>query len=82
MTSGLYDAYYLPRGVAADGESTVQRFGPPHDAIELRLPVVTSAAIAYWARSIAAARREYLLCRLQPPRVFLEEAIRARSVYV
>ena len=63
MTSGLYDAYYLPRGVAADGESTVQRFGPPHDAIELRLPVVTSAAIAYWARSIAAARREYLLCR-------------------
>ncbi len=63
MTPGLYDAYYLPPGVAGDGETTVQRFGPPHDAIELRLPVVTPTAIAYWARSIAAARREYLLRR-------------------
>ena len=29
-----------------------------------------------------AAYREYLLSRLQPPHGFLEEAIRARSVYV
>lgn len=29
-----------------------------------------------------AAYREYLLARLEPPHVFLEEAIRARSVYV
>ncbi len=60
MTPGLYDAYYLPSGVADDSETTVQRFGPPHDAIELRLPVVTPASLRYWIEAISAARRERL----------------------
>ncbi len=63
MTRGLFDAFYLPPGVEGDAETTVQRFGPPHDAIELRLPCVTPASLRIWIDSIRAARESRLRCR-------------------
>ena len=63
MTQGLFDAFYLPPGVERGAETSVQRFGPPHDAIELRLATVTPASLATWIESIRAARAERIARR-------------------
>ena len=63
MTAGLFDAFYLPPALAAAAETTVQRFGPAHDAVELRLVSVTPASIASWIESLRLARAELLAPR-------------------
>jgi acyl-CoA reductase-like NAD-dependent aldehyde dehydrogenase len=63
MTQGLFDAFYLPSDVERESETSVQRFGPPHDAIELRLATVTPASIGTWIESIRSARAERLAHR-------------------
>ncbi len=63
MTQGLFDAFYLPPGLEREAETSVQRFGPAHDAIELRLATVTPSAIAGWIESIRSAREEHLARR-------------------
>ena len=63
MTQGLFDAFYLPPALAREAETTVQRFGPAHDAVELRLVSVTPASIQSWIEGISAARADLLLSR-------------------
>ncbi len=63
MTQGLFDAFYLPPAVEREAETSVQRFGPAHDAVELRLATVTPPSIATWIDAICAARAEYLARR-------------------
>jgi len=60
MTQGLFDAFYLPPGLERGAETTVQRFGPAHDSIELRLATVTPASIVTWIDALVAAREELL----------------------
>ncbi|HZI88848.1 MAG TPA: acyl-CoA reductase, partial [Candidatus Polarisedimenticolia bacterium] len=60
MTQGLFDAFYLPPALASKAETSVQRFGPAHDAVELRLVSVTPAAIDAWIDHLRAAREERL----------------------
>ena len=63
MTQGLFDAFYLPPALARDAETTVQRFGPAHDAIELRLATVTPTVLARWIERLCAARAKHLASR-------------------
>ena len=63
MTQGLFDAFYLPPDVEREAETSVQRFGPAHDAIELRLATVTPASIGTWIESIRSGRAERLAHR-------------------
>jgi acyl-CoA reductase-like NAD-dependent aldehyde dehydrogenase len=63
VTQGLFDAFYLPPGVAEEAETSVQRFGPAHDSVELRLATVTPAAIGRWIDALRAARAERLARR-------------------
>jgi len=63
MTQGLFDAFYLPPALAREAETSVQRFGPAHDAVELRLVSVTPATIQSWIEGIRAARAELLADR-------------------
>jgi hypothetical protein len=63
VTQGLFDAFYLPPAVEREAETSVQRFGPAHDAVELRLATVTPPSIAGWIDAICAARAEYLASR-------------------
>lgn len=63
MTQGLFDAFYLPPALASAADTTVQRFGPAHDAVELRLVTVTPGAIESWIDFIRAARIRHLASR-------------------
>jgi hypothetical protein len=63
VTQGLFDAFYLPPGLAKNAETSVQRFGPAHDSVELRLATVTPAAIDGWIDAICEARAERLVGR-------------------
>ena len=63
MTQGLFDAFYLPPDVERESETSVQRFGPAHDAVELRLAGVTPAALETWIDAICAARAARLASR-------------------
>ncbi|HMI30544.1 MAG TPA: acyl-CoA reductase [Candidatus Limnocylindrales bacterium] len=63
MTQGLFDAFYLPPDLEREAETSVQRFGPAHDAIELRLATVTPAVIESWIASLGNARAERLARR-------------------
>ena len=63
MTQGLFDAFYLPPGLAEAAETSVQRFGPAHDSVELRLVTVTPAAIGGWIDALWVARAERLAPR-------------------
>jgi acyl-CoA reductase-like NAD-dependent aldehyde dehydrogenase len=63
MTQGLFDAFYLPPGAAEEAETSVQRFGPAHDSVELRLATVTPAALHGWIDALWAARAERLARR-------------------
>jgi hypothetical protein len=56
-------AWYLPPGLEAGLETTVQRFGPAHDAVELALPVVTLADLERWIAALRAARATHLATR-------------------
>ena len=60
MTQGLFDAFYLPPGLEREAETTVQRFGPAHDSIELRLATVTPASLVTWIDALVTAREELL----------------------
>src|SRR6185436_9145379 len=57
------DAFYLPAWLAVGMETTVQRFGPPHDSMDLRLPVVSSNDIQRWIEALRQARGERLVKR-------------------
>ncbi len=59
----LLRAWYVPPGLEPGPETTVQRFGPPHDAVELEIPAVTPADLARWIEGLVAARRERLAAR-------------------
>lgn len=61
--AGVVDAFYLPPWLAVGVETMVQRFGPPHDAMEYRLPDVTPAGITRWIDGLRRARAERLLPR-------------------
>ncbi|HYQ89413.1 MAG TPA: acyl-CoA reductase [Candidatus Binatia bacterium] len=63
MSQGLFDAFYLPPGLAEEAETSVQRFGPAHDSVELRLVTVTPAAIGAWIDALWVARAERLARR-------------------
>ena len=56
-------AWYLPPGLEEGLEATVQRFGPPHDAVEIRLPVVTPEDIGRWVAALRGARAMHLATR-------------------
>jgi len=57
------DAFYLPAWLAVGMETTVQRFGPAHDSMELRLPVVTPNDLQRWIEALRQARAERLVQR-------------------
>ncbi len=57
------DAFYLPPALAGSVETTLQRFGPPDDPLEIRLPLVTPEALAVWIAALRRARRERLATR-------------------
>ncbi len=63
MTQGLFDAFYLPASLEREAETTVQRFGPAHDSIELRLATVTPASLVAWIEALCLAREEHLARR-------------------
>ena len=56
-------AFYLPLGLEEGLETTVQRFGPAHEALELHLPVVEAHDILRWIEAIRDAREENLARR-------------------
>ena len=57
------DAFYLPAWLAVGMETTVQRFGPAHDSMELRLPVVSPNDLQRWIEALRQARAERLARR-------------------
>ena len=57
------DAFYLPAWLAVGMETTVQRFGPPHDSMDLRLPVVSPNDLQRWIEALRQARSERLVKR-------------------
>jgi hypothetical protein len=61
--SGPLRAWYLPTALEEDLETTVQRFGPPHDAVELMLPVVTPEDASRWIAALRVARALHLVPR-------------------
>jgi hypothetical protein len=63
VTAGPLQAWYLPHALEAGLATTTQRFGPPHDAVELTLPVVEPPDLARWIDALVAARRDALAAR-------------------
>jgi hypothetical protein len=57
------DAFYLPPGLVTSVETTTQRFGPPPDPLEIRLPLVTPETLARWIEHLKAARAKHLANR-------------------
>lgn len=56
-------AFYLPLGLEEGLETSVQRFGPPHDALELHLPVVGPDDLLRWIQALRDSREENLARR-------------------
>lgn len=56
----MTSAFYLPLGLEEGLETTVQRFGPAHDALELHLPVVTADDLTRWIEVLREAREANL----------------------
>jgi acyl-CoA reductase-like NAD-dependent aldehyde dehydrogenase len=56
----MTSAFYLPLGLEEGLETTVQRFGPAHDALELHLPVVTADDLTRWIDVLREARETNL----------------------
>ena len=63
MSPPRLDAFYLPPVLAASIETMTQRFGPPGDALDLRLPVVTPESLVRWMGHLRAARARRLADR-------------------
>src|SRR5262245_35786359 len=63
MTQGLFDAFYLPPALAGTAETSVQRFGPAHDSVELRLATVSPSVIPAWVEALRSARAELVAQR-------------------
>lgn len=59
----MIDGFYLPRSIAPRVETAVQRFGPAHDATEIRLPFFLPADITQWIESLRLARAQLLADR-------------------
>ncbi len=59
----MTSAFYLPLGLEEGLETSIQRFGPPHDALELHLPVVGPDDLLRWIESLRNAREEHLARR-------------------
>ena len=53
-------AFYLPLGLEEGLETSVQRFGPAHDALELHLPVVGPDDLLRWIQVLRDAREQNL----------------------
>ncbi|HET9253191.1 MAG TPA: acyl-CoA reductase [Candidatus Eisenbacteria bacterium] len=64
----MTSAFYLPLGLEEGLETTVQRFGPAHDALELHLPVVTADDLTRWIEVLREAR-ETNLAPLTTPQI-------------
>src|SRR5512138_3199917 len=56
-------AFYLPLGLEEGLETTVQRFGPAHEALELHLPVVQNEDLLRWIEVLREARAANLASR-------------------
>ena len=56
----MTSAFYVPLGLEEGLETTVQRFGPAHDALELHLPVVTADDLIRWIDVLREAREANL----------------------
>lgn len=56
-------AFYLPLGLEEGLETTVQRFGPAHEALELHLPVVQNEDLLRWIEVLREARQQNLAAR-------------------
>ena len=56
-------AFYLPLGLEEGLETTVQRFGPAHEALELHLPVVQNEDLLRWIDVLREARATNLATR-------------------
>ncbi len=56
-------AFYLPLGLEEGLETSMQRFGPPHDALELHLPVVGPDDLLRWIDVLRESREENLVRR-------------------
>ncbi|HLQ67497.1 MAG TPA: acyl-CoA reductase [Candidatus Limnocylindrales bacterium] len=91
MSPAPVDGFYLPPALEAGVETAVQRFGPPHDAVEIRLPIVAPQDVTRWIAALRQARAEHLAQRpiasiLRPlERVvarFLDPKDRARRLLV
>ena len=57
------EGFYLPRALAARIETSVHRFGPPHDSIEIHLPVVAATDVITIIDALCSARAERLASR-------------------
>jgi hypothetical protein len=56
-------AFYLPLGLEEGLETTVQRFGPAHEALDLHLPVVQNEDLLRWIEVLREARETNLAAR-------------------
>ncbi|HTK69563.1 MAG TPA: acyl-CoA reductase [Candidatus Eisenbacteria bacterium] len=56
-------AFYLPLGLEEGLETTVQRFGPAHEALDLHLPVVQNEDLLHWIEVLREARETNLAHR-------------------
>jgi hypothetical protein len=56
-------AFYLPLGLEEGLETTVQRFGPAHEALDLHLPVVQNEDLLRWIEVLREARDTNLAAR-------------------
>jgi acyl-CoA reductase LuxC len=63
MSIPAVQGFYLPRALAAKVETSVHRFGPPHDSIEIRLPVVAATDVITIIEALCSARAERLASR-------------------
>jgi acyl-CoA reductase-like NAD-dependent aldehyde dehydrogenase len=56
----MISAFYLPLGLEEGLETSLQRFGPAHDALELHLPVVQADDLLRWIEALREARESNL----------------------
>ena len=56
----MISAFYLPLGLEEGLETSLQRFGPAHDALELHLPVVQADDLLRWIEVLREARESNL----------------------
>lgn len=59
----VIEGFYLPRALAGSVETAVNRFGPAHEAVSIRLPVVQPEDLRRWIEALRRARAEHLADR-------------------